>query len=53
MNEAVTITPFIQWITENGFSIMLALIPVIIVVLFLGWLMYKFPPPIVDLRRQP
>ena len=51
MIEAVTITPFIQWIIENGFSIILALIPLIILFWVLSWLLYHFPPPIIDYRR--
>ena len=32
-------------------GLVISSIPVIVVLLILGWLMYKFPPPIVDFRR--
>ena len=50
MNEAVTITPFVQWLIEYGPGLVIASIPIIILLIIFAWFLTRFPPPIIDYR---
>ena len=43
----------IDWSTPFSmfFDLFFACLPLIILLIFIGWLMYRFPPPMIDYRR--
>jgi ABC-type multidrug transport system permease subunit len=50
MNEAVTITPLIQWLIDIAPGLIIASIPIILLILFIAWILYYYPPPFIGRR---